>query len=344
MNALLSKLEVPVIQGGMGIGISMGSLAGAVASRGGMGVISTANIGFREPDFRENPDEANRRALKAEIRKARELSGGKGLIGINAMSVTSNYEDMVRTACEEGVDAVISGAGLPLSLPETVKDFDVMIAPVVSGGRAAKTILHMGEKRHRRSADFMVCEGVSAGGHLGFSREEAEQGAKSLAELTEDVVREAGTIPVFAAGGVFTAEDMKSVKEAGAYGMQIATRFIATEECDATESFKKIIIDAASEDVCVFTSPVGMPGRGLRTPLTEEVSLGARKPPKGCIGCIRTCRPSETPYCITDALISAYYGNYEEGLFFCDSRVGEIKEMTTVAALMKEIASEWSAI
>lgn len=349
----LSKLSIPVIQGGMGVGISLGGLAGAVAACGGMGVISTANIGFREPDFFNNTEEADRRALVKEIRKAREIAGGKGLIAVNAMAATTRYDAMVRTACEEGVDAVISGAGLPLELPALTEGFEVMIAPIVSSGRAAKTLLTAWQRRHGRKADFVVVEGSRAGGHLGFGREELTEGrAKPLAEIVAEVcavcrdfskAREGGgPIPVFAAGSVFDRRDMTEVKKAGARGVQIATRFIACRECDASQGFKDVILAAGAEDVMILKSPVGMPGRGLRTPLMEKVAKGERLLPKKCVRCIRTCNPETTPYCISRALTAAFYGNYEEGLFFCGGNVGRVKEMTTAAALMEELSQDWS--
>lgn len=344
LSGKLSWLTAPVIQGGMGIGISMGGLAGAVAAEGGMGVISTANIGFREPDFWTNPYEANDRALRREIRKAREISGGRGLLAINAMVVTTNYGDVIRTACEEGIDAIISGAGVPLSLPEHVKDFDVMIAPIVSSGKSARVLMGAWKKRYDRRPDFIVVEGCEAGGHLGFTREEAERGtAKSLDHILSDVLAVAGgpgtedSIPVFCAGGVFDREDLVRLLNAGAAGVQMATRFIAAEECDASEGFKEALLRAAAEDVTILRSPVGMPGRGLSSPLVQKVAAGDRILPKKCIGCIATCKPAETPYCINQALINAFYGDFENGLFFCGSSVGRINHKTTVHELMEEL-------
>ena len=338
----LDKLEIPVIQGGMGIGISLGGLAGSVAACGGMWVISTANIGFREPDFYENTEEADCRALRKEIRRARKISGGRGLLAVNAMVATTRYDQMIRTACEEGIDAVISGAGLPLRLPELTKGFDVLLAPIVSGGRAARSVLNFWKKRHSRNADFVVVEGSRAGGHLGFSRQEVTEGtAKTLLRLVEEVCLEAGGLPVFAAGSVYDRQDMQAVKRAGAGGVQIATQFIACRECDASQGFKDVILHAAEEDMTILKSPVGMPGRGLRTPLIRKVGAGERIPPKRCIRCIHGCSPSETPYCINQALISAWEGNYEEGLFFCGANVGKVNEMTTVELLMKKLEEDW---
>lgn len=338
----LDKLKVPVIQGGMGIGISLGGLAGAVAACGGMGVISTANIGFREPDFYDNTDEADCRALRKEIRRAKSIAGGQGLLAVNAMAATTRYDRMIRTACEEGIDAVISGAGLPLRLPELTKGFDVLLAPIVSGGRAARSVLNFWNKRHGRNADFLVVEGSRAGGHLGFSRQEVtEESAKPLPQLVEEVCREAGGLPVFAAGSVYDRQDMRDVKQAGAWGVQIATQFTACRECDASQGFKDVILEASEDDMAILKSPVGMPGRGLRTPLIRKVEAGERIPPERCIGCIHGCNPVETPYCINQALIRAWEGNYEEGLFFCGANVGKVTEMTTVELLMKKLEEDW---
>ncbi len=346
MTKGLGQLTVPLIQGGMGIGISMGSLAGAVAREGGMGVISTANIGFQEEDFWENPREANRRALIKEIRKAKEIAQGKGLLAINAMVVTTNYAQAIKTACEEGIDAIISGAGVPMSLPEHIKGFDVLIAPMVSSGKAAKTICNVWSKRFQRLPDFIVIEGSKAGGHLGFSQDEAEKGtAKPLIDILKEVKDSVSgfisSMPIYVAGGIFEKADIKKMLDAGAAGIQMATRFIATKECDASQRFKDILINAKAEDAHILKSPVGMPGRGLSTPLVEKVKGGERVAPKRCIDCIVTCNPATTPYCINQALIDAFYGKYESGLFFCGSNVGRVNEMTDVAALVEELVGEW---
>ncbi len=334
----LAKLRYPLIQGGMGIGISMGGLAGAVAREGGMGVISTANIGFTEEDFWENPDEAAERSLRREIRRARDISEGKGLLAVNAMTVTNNYRRMVKTAAEEGIDAVISGAGLPLDLPDIIGDMPIMAAPVVSSAKAAGTISALWQKRFGKIPDFIVAEGSMAGGHLGFGEEELlKEACKPLSQIVKEIKHMLPEIPLFAGGGIFDRNDVEKIIRAGADGIQIATRFIATEECDASEAYKQIIINASEEDVMILKSPVGMPGRGLKTPLTKKTAEGLRVPPDRCINCIRTCDPRNTPYCINKALIEAYRGNYEEGLFFCGGNVGRVNEMTTAEKIIAEL-------
>lgn len=338
MNTVLDHMELPVIQGGMGIGISMGNLAGHVAREGGMGVIAAAGIGFREPDFYRNPTEAGKRALKKEIEKAREIAGGNGMIAVNIMTAASDYEAMARAAAEFGVDAIISGAGLPLSLPEYVPEGKSLIAPVVSSGRAAKIIMKDWQRHYNRRPDFMVVEGCKAGGHLGFKPEELlNHTAKSLEENVTDVLKEAGGIPVFAAGGIFDRSDVRKMLDLGASGVQVGTRFALSREGDASQRFKEILLNAEEDDVRIITSPVGMPGRAIVTPLIEKVGSGTRVPPEHCVNCIRICNPASTRYCISHALIQAFYGNYEEGLFFTGANVGRITQMQSVSEIMQEL-------
>ena len=338
----LDNLEIPLIQGGMGVGISLGGLAGAVAAEGGIGIISTAFVGFREDDFYEDPLEASKRALKKEIKKARDISKGRGLIGINAMVATTHYEEMVKTACEEGIDCVISGAGLPLNLPKIAEGYDVLLGPIVSSKKAAALMKKSWMRNFQRQPDFFVCEGSLAGGHLGFTKEQAASFTRddSLEQLKE-VIDVAGNIPVFSAGGIFDSEDIRRSLAVGARGVQIGSRFIACLECDGTDQYKQVILDAKAEDVAILQSPVGMPGRGLKTDLIERVSQQGRIAPDRCLGCIKTCNPKETPYCISKALIEAYYGNRQDGLFFCSSNVGKINEMTTVKELIGQLSEGW---
>ena len=319
-------LSVPILQGGMGVGVSLGGLAGAVAACGGMGCISTADAGYREPDFARDPVRANHRALAAEIRKAKDLAKGAGMVAINAMVATQDYAAAIRTAVEAGVDAVVSGAGLPLELPGLVDTPDVAIAPIVSSGRAAKLILRRWAKAFGRTADFVVIEGCKAGGHLGFSEEELLAGAcQTLDDILPEVLAEVRPyeaqfghpIPVFVAGGVYTGADMAHFTKLGAAGVQLATRFIPTVECDAAQGYKDVLLKARPEDVRIIHSPVGMPGRALNTPLVQALAEGRRFPPRHCARCLKTCDPACVPYCITHALIEAVKGNVEEGLFFC---------------------------
>ncbi len=339
-------LAHPLIQGGMGVGVSLERLAGAVALAGAMGCISTADCGYREPDFDRVPEAANLRALRQEIRDARALSEGHGLLAVNAMVATRQYADAVRTAVDCGIDAVISGAGLPLALPEYVPAGAALIAPIVSSGRAAALIARVWQQKYQRQPDFVVIEGAEAGGHLGFKEKQLLEGScQSLAEILPEVRRalqpyeeKSGRhIPIFCAGGIWDRQDIEAIMALGADGVQMATRFIATEECDAAQGYKDVLLAAAAADVEIIHSPVGMPGRAVRTPLIQRLEESGRIPPQHCSRCITSCVPSEVPYCITHALIEAVKGNRQEGLFFTGANVGRLREMTTVPALMKEL-------
>jgi len=289
MIQILNKvLDVPIIQGGMVIGVSLGNLAGNVAYCGGMGVISTANTGFREKDFSTNPMEANIRALKSEVKKALHIAKGKGIVAINAMVATSNYDEMIKAAIDSGINAVISGAGLPLSLPKFTKGTKVAAAPIVSSGKAAALICKSWDAKYDVVPDFIVIEGPDAGGHLGFKKEEViEKKASRIEEILRDVIQAIKPykekyhrdIPVFVAGGVFNGKDMAEYIKQGAAGVQMATRFIATNECDASDEYKRAIVKAKEEDITIVNSPVGMPGRALNSPLIKRLKESGKFPP-----------------------------------------------------------------
>ena len=343
-------LSVPILQGGMGVGVSLGGLAGAVAACGGMGCISTADAGYREPDFARDPASANHRALTAEIRKAKQIANGAGMVAINAMVATQDYAAAIRTAVEAGVDAVVSGAGLPLELPGLVNTMEVAIAPIVSSGRAAKLILRRWAKEFGRTADFVVIEGCKAGGHLGFAEQDLFSGTcQTLDEILPEVLAEVKpyeaqfghSIPVFVAGGVYTGADLARYTKLGAAGVQLATRFIATYECDASQGYKDVLLKAKESDLAIIHSPVGMPGRAVRTPLVERLEQGLRQAPTKCSQCIKGCAPAKIPFCITHALIEAVKGNREEGLFFSGSNVERLDRMVHVRDIMDELMNEW---
>ena len=351
-------LPLPILQGGMGVGVSLDRLAGAVAACGGMGTISAAVCGFDEPDFAGDPRGANLRALARQVRRARELAKGAGLVAVNAMVATTQYADSVRTALRAGVDAVVCGAGLPRDLPAIaaeVPDSDAALAPVVSSGRAAALICRLWDRHYSRVPDFVVVEGPLAGGHLGFSPEEARQAQsgnpRPLDSLLQEV-REAlaafrdkyhRDIPVFVAGGVRDGAEMARYMKAGAAGAQFATRFIATEECDAADSYKQALLNAEKTDVTIVQSPVGMPGRALRSPLIERVEAGTQPGVTRCDRCLAACGCTTAPYCISQALIAAVEGDWENGLFFCGANVGEVNALSTVKEQMEQIMNEWRA-
>ncbi len=342
----------------MGVGVSLDRLAGAVAARGGMGTISTAACGYAEPDYARDPNGANLRALARQVRRAKELAKGAGLVAVNAMVATTQYADSVRTALRAGVDAVVCGAGLPKDLPAIaaeVPESDAALAPVVSGGRAAGLICKLWDRRYQRVPDFVVLEGPLAGGHLGFSREEAQEAQagrpKSLSALLREVLNALAPfrekygrdIPVFVAGGVKDGTEMRRYTDEGAAGAQFATRFIATEECDASDGYKQVLLDAKREDITIVQSPVGLPGRALRSPLIERMEFGVQPQPGRCINCLVPCDPRRAPYCISKALIAAVRGDRENGLFFCGANAGEVNTLSTVKDQMDQIMNEWRA-
>lgn len=347
------ELALPLIQGGMGVGISMGGLAGAVAAEGAMGTLSTADAGWNEPDFAAHPQQANLRALHREVQRAKRLAAGAGLVAVNAMVATRQYADSVRTALEAGADAIVSGAGLPLELPALAEGFEALLAPIVSGPRAAQLICRTWAKRYGRVPDFVVLEGCQAGGHLGFEEADLLSGrCTPLSRLIPEVLaalrpfeeKFGRAIPLFCAGGVATGAEMARCTRLGAAGAQLATRFIATEECDAGQGYKDVLLAARPEDLRIIHSPVGMPGRAVNSPLVQRLAAGMRQPPAHCSGCIKSCRPAETPFCITHALIEAVKGNWEEGLFFSGSRVDLVDRMRTVPDLIDELMKEWRAL
>lgn len=354
-------VERPVIQGGMGVGISLSSLAGTVAKEGGMGIISTAQIGFREPDFKSHQLEANLRTIGTELRKAREIAPG-GVLGFNIMVATRQYGLYVKEAVKAGADVIISGAGLPVDLPKYVAEAggeETKLAPIVSSVKAASIICKMWDRKYHRLPDFIVIEGPLAGGHLGFSREQlAELGADSedvdktfkkdsYEEEVKNIIRfinqlgeKCGkNIPVITAGGIYTHEDVLHQLELGAAGVQVATRFVTTEECDAADEYKQAYIDAKKEDIVITKSPVGMPGRAIKNAFLERIQR-ERLAPARCFQCLEHCNPKETPYCITDALIRAAVGDVEHALLFCGSNAYRAERIETVEEVMRDLVGE----
>lgn len=353
MNINGKELAHGIIQGGMGIGVSLSELAGNVAKEGCMGVISSVNIGFKEPDFLKNPFEANIRALKEHIKKAKEISGGKGLIGVNIMVAVSHYEETVKAAIAAGADAIISGAGLPLKLAELVKNTNTLFAPIVSSKKAALLLCKTFSQKSGILPDFIVIEGHKAGGHLGFSKENLEE---DTCQENLDILKEVlevikpfeekfhKKIRVFLGGGIFTGKDMADAINAGADGVQIGTRFIATDECDASDTFKQVIVDSTPDDIRIIKSPVGMPARAVYTPLLQSLEKGKTFFAEKCNNCLTACpKGDKVPYCISRALIAAVEGNREEGLFFCGENASRVKEILSVKNLINELLTDCSS-
>lgn len=342
-----------IIQGGMGVGVSLSELAGNVAKQGCMGVISSVNIGFKEKDFLTNPFEANIRALKEHIARAKEIAGGNGLIGVNIMVAVSHYEETVKAAISAGADAIISGAGLPLNLAELVKGTNTLYAPIVSSAKAAMLLCRTFAKKAQSIPDFIVIEGHKAGGHLGFSADDlnndtCQDNLDILQEVLEAIKpfeeQFKKKIRVFLGGGIFTGKDIAEAIKNGADGVQIGTRFIATEECDASITFKNVLVNATEEDIRIIKSPVGMPARAVFTPMLESLEKGKTFFAKKCNGCLKACpKGDKIPYCISRALIAAVEGNQEEGLFFCGENASRIDKITTVNELVDELISDYQS-
>lgn len=339
------KAEVPIVQGGMGVGISLSGLASAVACEGGIGVISSAQPGFKEADFLYNTVEANKRALSYHIKKAKENSNN-GIIGVNIMVATNNYEDYVKCCIENNADIIISGAGLPINLPELVKDSNIKIAPIVSPLKAAKVLLKMWDKRYGRCADMVIVEGPKAGGHLGFKNEELDM-YKDIKYYDEELkliiehVKEYESkynkhIPVVFGGGVYDKEDIEHYINIGVDGVQIATRFVATEECDADIKFKEAYIHSSKDDIVIVRSPVGMPGRAIKNHFVTSTEI-ERQPITKCYNCLHKCNPATTPYCISKALINAANGDLSESLIFCGENAYKVNKISTVKEIIKEL-------
>ncbi len=340
--------KLPIIQGGMGIGISLSKLSSAVAEEGGIGVIATADIGMDEPDFSKNFLEANIRALRKEIRKARELT--KGILGVNIMVALTNFADLVKTAIEEGIDIIFSGAGLPLNLPEFLHGtMKTKLVPIVSSARAAGIIAKKWSEKFNHIPDAVVVEGPKAGGHIGFKEEMISNPEYSLEKLVPEVIQALRPyeekynkpIPVIAAGGIYTGADIYKFLQLGASGVQMATRFVTTYECDASEKFKQAYIDSKEEDIVIIKSPVGMPGRAIKNVFLEEVSRGQRKPFKCPYHCLKTCDYKNTPYCISFALINAQRGNLAHGFAFAGANAYRADKITSVKELMKTLVEEY---
>lgn len=347
LNFKGKQLDIPIIQGGMGIGVSLGGLAGAVMKEGGMGVISAAQPGYRDPDFKRDPFTANIKALKEEIKKARMIAQGKGLLGVNIMVAGQHYDRYATEIGEMDVDVIISGAGLPLELPNLVKNDKVALAPIVSSGKAAYLLCRRWFQRYTRYPDFIVIEGPLAGGHLGFSWDDlkahSEQKLEDILEDCKKALTDLGiSIPLVVAGGIYTGSDMAYFLKKGAAAVQMATRFIATFECDANEKFKEVFLKTRQEDIDYVISPSGYPGRAIVNDFVKRLRVG-RIAPIQCVNCLRPCNPPTTPYCITEALINSVSGDTDHGLVFTGANGYRIDKIVHVSELIDELMSEMKA-
>ncbi len=340
--------RIPIIQGGMGVGISLSRLASAVANEGGIGVIACAMPGIHEPDIFTNSVQANLRVLKREIRKAKALT--KGILGVNIMVAMTDFSDLVKTALKEKIDIIFSGAGLPLDLPSYLRaGMKTKLVPIVSSGRAAKIICQKWLAKFDYLPDAFVVEGPKAGGHLGFKAEQIDDPLFCLENLVKDVIEAVKgfetqnnrTIPVIAAGGVYTGADIHKFMELGAAGVQMGTRFVATHECDADEAFKQAFVDARQEDLVVIKSPVGLPGRAIRNEFVSRVIEGKTKPFKCPYHCIKTCDHLRSPFCIAIALGNAKRGRLKNGFAFAGLNAFRVDRIISVKELVRSLWEDY---
>ena len=346
------EADIPIIQGGMSVGISLSNLASAVAREGGIGVIGGAAIGMLEPDFEKNFREANKRALKREIRKAKEKANGKGGIGLNLLVAQSDFDGLFLTAIKEEVDLIFMGAGLPLKLPlsaDELRKVHTGFVTIVSSFRAARLIFKYWANHYKRVPDAVVVEGPLAGGHLGFKKEQIfdpkyrlENIVPQVVEVVEEYERAFNKkIPVIAAGGVYTGKDIKKLLKLGASGVQMGTRFVATHECDAAPEFKEAFVKAKKEDIVIIESPVGLPGRAIKNEFIEEASKGNKKPKRCSWKCLKPCDFKKVPYCIASALTNAKKGNLSEGFAFAGANAYRIEKIISVRELIEELIEDY---
>jgi len=338
------SIAVPIIQGGMGVGISLSRLAAAVANEGGVGVISSAGLGILYRDFSKNYLEASIQGLRQEIRIAREKTFG--VIGVNVMVAMTNFGDMVRTSISEKIDIIIAGAGLPLDLPSFLKkDSITKLIPIVSSARATRIICEKWKKNYDYLPDAVIVEGPKAGGHLGFKKEQIEDNNYTLEKLVPQILNELKpfeekfnkSIPLIAAGGIYTGADISNIMKLGASGVQMGTRFVTTHECDASQGFKQAYIDSIEKDIEIINSPVGMPGRAIFSNFIQKMKDGKRQPLKCPFKCIKTCDISKSPYCIIIALINAFKGNFENGFAFAGSNAFKATKISSVKEIFQSL-------
>jgi nitronate monooxygenase len=341
-------IAIPIIQGGMGVGISLSGLASAVANEGGIGVISSAGLGLLYKDFSSDFLAASIHGLKEEIRKAREKT--LGIIGVNVMVAMTNFTDMIKTAISEKVDLITAGAGLPLDLPSFLKkDSITKLIPIVSSARATRIICEKWKANYDYLPDAVIVEGPKAGGHLGFKEDQIFDNNYSLEKLVPEIVSELKIfedkyntkIPLFAAGGIYTGEDIHKILDLGASGVQMGTRFVTTDECDASPEFKQAYINAVSSDIEIIKSPVGMPGRAILSNFIKKVRDGKKQPKMCPFKCIKTCDISKSPYCIIVALINALKGNFENGYAFAGSNAFRATKITSVKEIFQSLIKEY---
>lgn len=327
----------------MGVRISRSGLASAVASNGCVGTIASVGLGQYEDLPASQFVKVNNDALRAEIRKAKSLT--KGIIAVNVMVVLSNYEELLKVCVEENVDIIICGSGLPLDLPKYVQGTKIKLIPIVSSVRAFAIICKKWKHHFNRMPDAVIIEGSKAGGHLGYSYNDIAEGKTTpIEQLVEELVAYVKTlekpIPVIAAGGVFTGADIVKFLRMGASGVQMATRFVCTDECDAHIDFKKAYVASKKEDIIIINSPVGLPGRVIKNEFVKRVQNGETIPFKCPYRCLKTCNPNLAPYCIAKVLGNASKGVLNESFVFAGANAYRCNEIVPVKTLISQLKEE----
>jgi nitronate monooxygenase len=342
--------KVPIVQGAMGVRVSLSSLVSAVANEGAIGTIASVGLGELVALEQEFVKECRETLIK-EIHKAKAKSNGH--IAVNVMAALSNANDLIKTAVAEGIKMIVVGAGLPLKLPRLIGDNSVNLVPIISSSRAAELILATWDKRFGRTADGIILEGPLAGGHLGFSMDQLGQPEKySLEKLLPEVLevlkpfedRYGRKIPVIAAGGIYTGQDIARMLSLGASGVQMATRFVGTIECDVSQEFKQAYLEAREEDIVLIQSPVGLPGRAIKNKFLRDLEIKGKFKDKCPYQCLASCKISEAKYCIAKALLNSYFGDVDHGLIFAGHNAYRVKEIVTVKALLTELLEELAAV
>lgn len=347
-------IEYPIVQGGMGLGISWDKLAGTVSLEGGLGVISSVGTGYYEnthfskKNINTRPFETenfySKTALTTIVENARKICGSKPL-AMNILYAINDYERVIKDSCEAGVNIIITGAGLPTNMPEFTADYpDVALVPIVSSAKALKIICKRWTQRYNRLPDAIVVEGPLSGGHQGFTYEQCSQEEYQLENLIAPIKEEIkawGDFPLIAAGGIWDRSDIDKMIALGADGVQMGTRFIGTHECDADKNFKEVLLKAQKEDIQLFKSPVGYPARGVRTNLIRMVEK-REGPAIRCISnCVSPCHRGQEAkavgYCIADSLSDAYMGKLETGLFFTGANGFKLNEIISVKELIAKL-------
>lgn len=360
---------LPVVQGGMGVGVSAHRLAGSVAAQGAVGTLSSIDLRRLHPDLMEATQaggmdedhkrriqEANQEALRREIRAARSLAKGAGLLAVNVMRAVTDYAASVKTALEAGIDAVVVGAGLPLDLPDLAREHpEVALVPILSDARGVQLVLRKWERKQRLPDAVIIEHPGHAAGHLGAARVEDLSDDRFRFDVVLPAVRQQlrdlgmeGRIPLIAAGGIRSCEDIRRAQSLGADAVQLGTPFVATEECDAQPEFKRVLAEARDEDLVEFTSVAGLPARAVRTPwleryLSAEARLKAVAHVKTrctlAFDCLGQCGLRDGikdwgQFCIDQRLAAALRGDAAKGLFFrgvgalpFGSRIATVREL-----------------